>query len=145
MSQSAPHKVSEWMTRKIVAAHEDDTIAQLLEKMQELRIRHLPVVGEGDVLVGLITQRDLLHAASSFLSDREAARNELIGRVTVGALMQRELVTAAPGDTLSEAGRVMLEGKLGCMPVVNAENVLVGLLTEADFVRLAIWYMAEVA
>lgn len=131
------------MTRKIVAIHEDDTIAQLLDKMQELRIRHLPVVGEGDRLVGLVSQRDLLHAASSFLSDREAARNELIGTVKVGTIMQRELVTAAPGDGLAEAGRIMLETKLGCMPVVEEGGKLVGVLTEADFVRLAIWCMAE--
>lgn len=143
MSARAPHKVSEWMTRKIVAIHEDDTIAQLLDKMQELRIRHLPVVGEGDRLVGLVSQRDLLHAASSFLSDREAARNELIGTVKVGTIMQRELVTAAPGDGLAEAGRIMLETKLGCMPVVEEGGKLVGVLTEADFVRLAIWCMAE--
>jgi CBS domain-containing protein len=143
MVEGAPHKVSDWMTRKIVAVHASDTIARLLEVMQELRIRHLPVVGDGDRLAGLVTQRDLLHAASTFLSDREEARNAVIGTARVDAVMQHEIITAAPDDDLAEAGRIMLEGKLGCLPVVDGEDKLVGLLTEADFIRLSLWYIAR--
>lgn len=143
MVEGAPYKVSDWMTRKIVAVHEDDTIARLLEIMQELRIRHLPVVGEDDRLVGMVTQRDLLHASSSFLSDRESDRNQLIGTAKVGVVMQHEMITASPDDHLAEAGRTLLEAKLGCIPVVEADGKLVGLLTEADFIRLSLWYMAK--
>jgi len=142
MFETTPKTVADLMSRKLLTVGEDDTIAHLLEKMDELRFRHLPVV-EGTKLVGLVTQRDLLHASSSFLSEAHEQRDRLIGTVKVGKIMQRNLVTATPGDSLAETARMMFEGKLGCLPVVDDEKNLVGIVTDTDFIRLSAYFLAK--
>ena len=130
--------VADAMTRKLVTVTEEDVLANIDEAMHRLRVRHLPVVdGEGK-LVGLLSHPDLLHAASSVLSDREADRNAIISQVPVGRIMQREVLTAAPSDSLIEAGKLMWDSKIGCLPVVKGDGTLVGIITEADFIAIAI-------
>ena len=130
--------VADAMTRKLVTVTEEDVLANIDEAMHRLRVRHLPVVdGEGK-LVGLLSHPDLLHAASSVLSDREADRNAIISQVPVGRIMQREVLTVAPSDSLIEAGKLMWDSKIGCLPVVKGDGTLVGIITEADFIAIAI-------
>lgn len=142
MFETTPQTVADLMSRKLLTVGEDDTIAHLLEKMNELRFRHLPVV-EGTKLVGLVTQRDLLHASSSFLSDVAEERDKVIGKVKVGKIMQRELVTAKPTDSLAETARMMFEGKFGCLPVADDDGNLVGIITDTDFIRLSAYFLAK--
>lgn len=136
MSHAMPKTVAEAMTRKVVTIGENDTLEAAEQGMKRFHFRHLPVV-EGGKLVGIVSHRDLLHAASSFLSSEEEARNKLIHQQPAKSVMHTDVVTAAPGDTLYDAAKLMWEGKLGCLPVVEDGDKLVGILTEADFVRLA--------
>jgi CBS domain-containing membrane protein len=135
--------VADFMTRKIATVTEKDVIENLEEKMHRLRFRHLPVVDRHNKLVGLLSHRDLLHASSSFLSDREAERNAIIHQVKVGRIMQHEVLTVQPSDPLVEAGKLMWESKIGCLPVVDAEGTLVGIITEADFIRIALRFLGS--
>jgi CBS domain-containing protein len=131
------------MTRRIVTVTEKDALEKLEEGMQRLRFRHLPVVDDEGQLVGLLTHSDIRHAWSSFLSDREEDRNALIGQVPVGRVMQHEVVTVGPNDSLIEAGKLMWEAKIGCLPVVESDGSLVGILTAADFIRIALHLMGS--
>ncbi|HHH31557.1 MAG TPA: CBS domain-containing protein [Polyangiaceae bacterium] len=142
MLQAQPHTVGDVMSRQIIAVSPDDEIGNILDSMEKLRFRHLPVV-EGDKLVGVVTQKDLLHASSSFLSDKAAQRDELIGHTKVRAIMQQEVLTVSETDSLAETGRLMWEAKIGCVPVVGDDDELVGILTESDFIRIALWYMGN--
>ncbi len=118
--------VGDFMTRDLVTLQESDDLA-LAEQMLKLgSIRHLPVV-RGGKLVGLVTQRDLLRAAISHAPQR----------TTAAEVMIRELTSVRPTTSLVQAARVMLERKFGCLPVCDEEGVLVGIVTEADFVRFA--------
>lgn len=130
--------VADAMTRKIVTVTEKDALEKLEEGMQRLRFRHLPVVDEKGKLVGLLTHSDIRHAWSSFLSDREQDRNAIINQVPVGRVMQHNVVTVDPDDSLVEAGKLMWEAKIGCLPVVDREGALVGIITAADFIRVAL-------
>ena len=130
--------VADVMTRKLVTVTEQDLVAPIDEAMHRLRLRHMPVVDADGKLVGLLSHPDLMHAASSFLSDREQDRNALIGQVSVGMIMQREVLTVQPEDPLVEAGKLMWESKIGSLPVVDAEGHLVGIITEADFIAIAL-------
>lgn len=130
--------VDDVMTRKLVTVTENDLLAEAEQAMLRLRVRHLPVVDRNGNLVGLLSHGDLLHAASTPLSDREAGRNAIISGVQVGKVMQRELLTAQPGDPLIEAGKVMWDSKVSCLPVVDPYGALLGIITEADFIRIAI-------
>ena len=130
------------MTRNIIAVGPEDEIGNILERMEEFRFRHLPVV-DGDKLVGLVTQRDLLHASSSFLSSKAKERDEVIGHVHVKDIMQQEVLSAAPTDRLSEVGLLMFEAKVGCVCVVDTNDKLIGILTDTDFIRCALWFFAN--
>jgi CBS domain-containing protein len=110
--------------------------------MDRFHFRHLPVV-DGNKLVGLVTQRDLLHASSSFLSDKAAERDEVILEQPVGKIMQRDVLSVQPHEPLLDAALVMWEGKLGCLPVTEEDGTLVGILTETDFIRLAVNMLRE--
>lgn len=136
MDKTAPKTVADLMNSKVITVTESDTLEHLEESMLRLRFRHLPVV-DGKKLVGLISHGDLLHASSSFLSDKAAERNALINKVTVSRIMQREVLTVRPEELLVEAGKMMWEAKVGCLPVTDVNGNLLGIITEADFIRLS--------
>ncbi len=130
-----PRFARDLMTKNIITIGPDDILEHLEEHMQAFRFRHLPVV-EGHKLVGLVTHKDLLHASSSFLSDSARQRNELIHRQPVRRIMQRELVTVRPTDSLLDVAFLIWETRVGCVLVTEDDDTLVGIITEGDFVRL---------
>lgn len=130
------------MTNKLLTVSPSETIAELEASMQEFRIRHVPVV-ENKKLVGLVSHRDLLRANSSVFSDHEKERNDLIHSLTMRSIMQHEVLTVRPDDTLKEAAHLILEAKVGCVCVTYDDDTLVGILTETDFVRLAKWFLEK--
>lgn len=129
-----PETVSEIMTREVVSVEESDSLVNLLESLQALRFRHLPVTDD-DRLIGLITERDLLRLSTSNLLPHHAAQSrDLFERFRVRDVMVREVVTVGPDTSLTAAGRLLLERRIGCLPVVDRKNVLVGIVTSSDFV-----------
>jgi CBS domain-containing membrane protein len=103
--------------------------------MTMARIRHLPVVDDSGALVGVVSQRDLFRAAiSSVLSLGERTQREWLGKVPVHDVMTTEVVTVGPDDSITDAMQRLLEGKFGCLPVVEHGRI-VGLLTETDCLR----------
>lgn len=138
MSQTELKTVADAMTRKLLTVTEQDLLGNLDGAMHRFRVRHLPVVDGDGHLVGLLTHADLLQAASSVFSDRQADRNALIAQATVGTIMQREVLTVDPDAPLIEAGKLMWDSKIGCLPVVEADGKLVGIITEGDFIAIAV-------
>jgi CBS domain-containing protein len=118
--------VGDFMTRDLVTVQESDDLALAEQLLRLGGIRHLPVVREKK-LVGLLTHRDLLRSAVT-----RPAKTTLASDV-----MTREPTTARPGTSLVQAARVMLANKFGCLPVCEEDGTLVGIITEADFVRFA--------
>ncbi len=133
-------KVSDVMTRDVVALSEEDTLDLAEMEMKLGRVRHLPVV-RGDELVGLLTHRDLLRVSCSAIAEvSDVEQKEILRSIPVKQVMRRHVVTAGPEDDLRIVGRVMLDQKIGCVPVVEG-GALVGILTEADFLDLAIRFL----
>ncbi len=119
-------RVGDFMTRELVTLQEGDDLALAEQTLRLGGVRHLPVVRDRK-LVGLVTHRDLLRAAVGH-SPRAT---------TIGEVMTRELTVASPTTSLVQAARVMLARKFGCLPVCDETGVLVGIITESDFVRFA--------
>jgi CBS domain-containing membrane protein len=130
--------VSELMTTEVVTLTEDETLAHAQRCMARGRIRHLPVVREG-ALVGLITHRDLLAASFSIFAEVDAGeQRRIFDTVRVVEAMHRDVVAVSPGLSVSKAARILLENKYGCLPVVDDNQKLKGIVTEADFLRLTV-------
>lgn len=116
-----------------VGRNDELTIADDVMKMR--RVRHLPVVEEGR-LVGILTQRDLFHAAlSTALNFGEKAQKEFLKTVVVKEVMTDEVVTIDPSADVKEAARLIIERKIGCLPVVE-KGKLVGIISETDLLRV---------
>ena len=131
-------KVADLMSTDLVTLTEDETLAHAQRCMARGRIRHLPVVRDGK-LTGLVTHRDLL--AASFSIFAEVERNEqrrIFDTVRVVEAMHRDVVTVSPTLGVAQAASILLENKYGCLPVVDGEGILVGIVTEADFLRLTV-------
>lgn len=129
-------KVAELMSTVVETLSVGDTLAAAQRQLQRGRIRHLPVVDGEEHLVGLLTHRKVLAAwVSHGHPDRESL-SEVARDVPVEMLMEKEVVTVGPDTPAAEAAALMEAQKLGCLPVVS-HGKLVGIVTEADFVRFA--------
>ena len=136
-------RVAELMTTDVLTLNEDDNLDLAHMEMSLARVRHLPVVRRGR-LVGLVTHRDILKAMCSVFADIDAhEQSDLLAEVSVHEIMSQGVRTIDPEAEAAEAGRLMLEGKIGCLPVVADGDRLVGIITEADFVELAVAYLEE--
>jgi CBS domain-containing protein len=128
-------KVRELMTKDVATVGRNDELTIADDIMNMKRLRHLPVVEDGR-LVGILTQRDLFHAAlSTALNFGEKAQKEFLKTVVVKEVMTDEVLTIDPGADIKEAARRMMEHKVGCLPVVE-NGKLVGLVTETDLLRV---------
>lgn len=131
-------KVHELMSTELVTLTEDETLAHAQRCMERGRIRHLPVVRDRR-LVGLVTHRDLLAASFSIFAEVESdEQRRVFVTVLVSEVMHRDLMTVGPDTPVAEAARILLRSKYGCLPVVDDGGRLVGLVTEADFLRLTV-------
>jgi CBS domain-containing protein len=101
------------------------------------RIRHLPVLDDdGEQLVGMVSQRDLFRGAlAQALGYGQYASRRLLDTFAVKDVMTTDVITTSPDTQLAEAAQVLLERKIGCLPVVK-NGRLVGIITEVDFVAL---------
>ena len=104
--------------------------------MRASRIRHLPVVTDEGILVGILTDRDLRRAAAS--DAPPMAEHEwvsLLDKLRVRDIMTPEVVTVQGTTPVAEAGQLFLQKKFGCLPVVRDNHTLEGILTVTDLLR----------
>jgi len=127
------------MQRDVVTLRVTDTLGLADDIMELGRIRHLPVVS-ANVVVGIVSQRDLYRAAvSSMLQMSRSEEREWLGKIPVVNVMASNVVTVAPEATIHTAIELMLSNRIGCLPVVE-HGKLVGLISETDCLR----YLAHV-
>jgi CBS domain-containing protein len=130
--------VKHLMSAPVVSLFAEQTLPLAEDIMRLKHIRHLPVVDDDGRLVGLVSHRDLLSAQISSLvgltAEQRRARQE---EVHVRELMQRNVWTVHPETLASVAGETMVDHHFGCLPVIDDQHVLVGIITEHDFLDFA--------
>ncbi len=120
--------IDEIMTRDPITLDQNRTLADASELMRQNRIRHIPVVGEENKLVGLITQRDVLAAVAA---DGDEAS------LKVSDVMRQKVQSIDENAQLRSAALTMQRAKIGCLPVFRNGQVI-GIITDSDYVGLAI-------
>ncbi len=128
----AAGEVADLMTPDPVTVQPTTPVGEVWQTMVERRFRHMLVADETNGLLGLVSQRDLVAVAyaAGLRADRDDDR-------PIAELMHSSVVTVRPECCAAEAARHMLSSKHSCLPVVSDDGALVGILTEADFLRLA--------
>jgi CBS domain-containing protein len=132
-----PATIRDLMSSMVTTLARNDQLTLADDLMRAARIRHLPVLDEEGELCGIVTQRDLFRGAlAKALGYGDLAQRKLLATLVVKEVMTTEVVTATPAMPVVQAARLMLDHKIGCLPVVENRR-LVGIVTESDFVALA--------
>lgn len=133
--------VNDLMTHDVFTLGENDTLKSARTLMDLQRIRHIPIVSEEGRFIGLITHRDLLSATISQLAEIDPkTQEEIDAGIPIYEIMRTDVKTLSSTTTLKDAATFLLNHKYGCMPVVD-DGLLVGIITEADFLKLTISLM----
>ena len=120
-------KVKDVMEPDTCFLYEEDTILHASKFMKEERIRNLPVVDQNKKLVGLITLREIIETVFHN-PDKILVR---------GAMLKQEKVTCVELDKdLKDAIEVMMKNKFGCLPVVDNQGKLIGIISEANLLKV---------
>jgi acetoin utilization protein AcuB len=130
-------RVKDLMSRQVVTIGASDSCLEAVARMHGARVRHLPVVNDEGLLVGIVTDRDLRHHLFSpqVYKDLGAISMDiLLKAVPVAEIMSTDVISVAPDDDLVDAARCMLEEKVGSLPVVEGGRT-VGIITETDLLR----------
>jgi CBS domain-containing protein len=127
--------VRDVMQKSVVTISVSETLSTVEDIMTLGRVRHIPVVQAGR-LVGVVSHRDLLRASLSNLSHhRDDERRLFLHVVEIARVMSTPPVVVSPDVTVGEAALIMTERAIGCLPVLEADE-LVGLITETDILHL---------
>ncbi len=130
--------INEFMTSEVCTLRASDSINDAWRIMTEKHIRHIPITDEKNHLLGLVTQRDVLASTDpAALQDDKAALIEGSSDVTLGDIMIRDVSTIHTSDSLRQAAVYLQSHKYGCLPVV-VDDCLVGIITDSDFISIAI-------
>jgi len=124
--------VEQIMSRDVTTVTEDTRVTHLSGLMHGRCISHLPVVKDEDMLVGLVSFRDLQRLSPSSISTLSVGEaNYLLGKLTAGKIMQTEVVTCSPDTLVEDAASLMRKEGVGCLPVTR-DGRLVGIVTIED-------------
>jgi len=121
MPSRPPHlpQIREIMTEDVITAHPDESIEEVAKTLIEEEINHIPVVDEEGKLVGIVTSWDIAAAVAE-------------GKKKLEEIMTKDVVTIRPHETVNEALERMNKHNISCLPVVDEENRVVGIVTRTD-------------
>ena len=124
-------KVNAIMVKEVATLDVNDELSLANDIMRLGRIRHLPVV-DGARLVGIVSERDLFRSSlAQALGYASKDTRDLMKTLHIKDVMVTGVITIPPDTEVCEATKMMIEEKIGCLPVVE-DNLLVGLITETD-------------
>jgi CBS domain-containing protein len=135
-SVAARRPVRAHMQYAPLTARPEDLVTQVHHRMHRADVRHVPIVATDGTLLGLLSDRDLRQAGASTLPPLSRYEAPLQLMTMLVKDMMRTDVTTVGGETpLADAGQLLLERKIGCLPVLHHDRTLVGIVTVTDLLR----------
>ena len=126
-------KIVDLMTQEVITVGPSQMLSDVVEAMRRRKIRHLPVV-EGGKLVGIVTDRDVKRALPSVFSGDQDEYDRVLNETPVDKVMTKDPYTVGPRDEIKDALKVMVERKIGAVPVVS-NGALIGIVTDIDYLK----------
>ncbi|MDP6037833.1 MAG: CBS domain-containing protein, partial [Candidatus Latescibacteria bacterium] len=117
------------MSAPIVSIERDMRIDKAQEMVKQKRFRHVPVISTDGMMRGIVSDRDLFA-----LSDSHGISKSGV----VEDIMTKDVLTATPNTSIREIARVLFEERIGCMPIVDEADRVVGIITRSDILRALI-------
>ncbi len=131
--------VDDIMTKSPMTLSRLNNLSDARALMTENRFRHIPIVDESNILIGLVTQRNVL---AHGIASQDFLEKETLATIERGTLLEEimttDLVTISPTMKIADAAHLIHKYKYGCLPVVNKSDQLVGIITDHDFVGITI-------
>jgi CBS domain-containing protein len=128
---------AEIMTENPRTMRPTDSVSEALDTLQSMHVRHLPIVDERHHLVGMLSDRDLGSFVSTFTEGAEAERMALpLSERPVSDFMTTGVVAVTPEADISEVVQLMLDERVGAIPVVDDAERVVGIVSYVDLLRL---------
>lgn len=133
--------LNEMMELKVITIQEDALLKAADEKMRAFRIRHLPVVDKDGKLTGLFTQRDLYRILPSRVKESDPVDTEILKKYTLRDVMRQNPEALRPKDLIAKAVTIMWENKYGCVPIVDDNRRVVGIITAIDILHFVTHFL----
>lgn len=128
--------VKDRMTSDPVVITTDTSLKEALEIVRSKPFRHLPVLDENGKLVGIVTEKSLVYASPTSTTALSVFEVDyILSRTKVGQIIQGSVISAGPDWPIEEAARVMVDRRIGCLPVVE-DDKLVGIISDTDIFRV---------
>jgi acetoin utilization protein AcuB len=128
--------VRELMTPNPITISPDMAVSEALDLMHEHHFRRLPVLNPQKRLIGIVSEKDLMHASPSPATSLDVWEvRDLLTKVTVDIVMTRAVVTVDESTPAEEAARLMIDSNIGSLPVMRGSK-LVGIITVKDLLQV---------
>jgi acetoin utilization protein AcuB len=129
--------VRETMNKMVATLSPTHRIYHAIQLMEHKSVRHIPIVDEEDVLVGIISDRDIKRQVSAtYATEAETVTDRLLVMRTLGEIMTTSVVSVTPEDTIRQAALQMLEERISAVPVLDEGDHVCGIVTTTDILRL---------
>ena len=125
--------VKNWMTTDVVSVGPDTSLLKVGKLMKDHHIRRIPVVDEQGQVIGIISDRDVRDASPSKATTLDMYEmHYLLAELKAKNIMTAKPITVKPTDTVEQAALIMLDNKVGGLPVVDDSGKLVGIISDHD-------------
>ncbi len=129
--------VREWMTESVITVKTTTSMLEASKLLKEHNIRRLPVVDENGHVVGIVSDRDIKDASPSKATTLEIHElHYLVSEIKIADIMTKDITTILLTETVEKAAQILEEKGFGSLPVVNQDDVLVGIITDHDIYRI---------
>jgi CBS domain-containing protein len=136
--------VRRWMSSPALVAEESMRLPDARQRLKQQHVRRLPVVNASGQLVGIVTEGDINRVSDSHITDvRDYSLYHRVADLPISEIMTRTVVTVAPDTPIMEVARLLLDHRIGGVPVIE-DGQIIGMITESDLFRLIVVQQAEV-
>ena len=131
--------ISPWMTTEAISVQPDTSLSRCQKLMKEHGVRRLPVVDDSNRVIGIISDRDVKRASPSKATSLEVHEIQyLLAEVKAKDIMTSNPICVKSNESISKVALIMLDKKIGGMPVVDDDNHLLGIITDQDVFRVLV-------